>query len=145
MCAWNHLWNHKLISWVHKTSFLLQTHDGLLISGFGHPSRLNRYPMTNANLWHLPSSWVPISRIESSRFVYCWLRWLVCRSSHFSQIRLEMGVSPYWSGVTIYYLYFIPGFGTLTVKLWTLLRGRGTSIAIGFVRHLTLFRGLWST
>ena len=41
-----------------------------------------------------------------------------------------------------FYLDLIPGFGILTVKLWTPLQGRGTSTTTGFVRHLTLFRGL---
>ena len=33
-------------------------------------------------------------------------------------------------------------FWILIVKLWTPLQGRGTSTTTGFVRHLTLFRGL---
>ena len=47
--------------------------------------------------------------------------------------------------IAIFYLDWIPGFGILTVKLWTLLQGRGTSTTTGFVRHLSLFRGLWGT
>ena len=47
--------------------------------------------------------------------------------------------------ITTYYLDLIPGFGIRTVKLWTPLQGRGTSTITGFVRHLTLFLGLWGT
>ena len=49
------------------------------------------------------------------------------------------------TSIIIYYLDLIPGFGILTVKLWTPLQGPGTSTTTGFVRHLTLFRGLWGT
>ena len=34
------------------------------------------------------------------------------------------------TNITIYYLDFIPGFGILTVKLWTPLQGRGTSTTL---------------
>ena len=94
MYAWNHLWNHNLISWVHKTSLLFQTYDGLLISGFGHPSRLNRYPMTNANLWHLRSSWVPRARIDQAdSFIVDFDDWSV--GPHiFRQLDLKWGCHP---------------------------------------------------
>ena len=49
------------------------------------------------------------------------------------------------TSITIYYLDLIPGFGILTVKLWTPLQGHGTSTTTGFVRHLTSFHGLWGT
>ena len=45
------------------------------------------------------------------------------------------------TSITICYLDLIPGFGILTVKLWTHLPGRGTSTTTGFVRLLTLFLG----